>query len=57
MHCRSGDSVVVTARSAHGVRTTVRELQSEMEPGISVKGTILRVSLPIWRAYDRLPCQ
>jgi NAD(P)-dependent dehydrogenase (short-subunit alcohol dehydrogenase family) len=39
MHCRAGDSVVVTARSTHGVRTTVRELQSEMKPGISVKGT------------------
>jgi hypothetical protein len=52
MPCRSGDSVVVTARSAHGVRTTVRELQSEMDAGISVKGAILPASLPMWHAHD-----
>ena len=54
MHCRSGDSVVVTARSAHGVRTTVRELQNEMDAGISVKGAISHVLLPMCRACDRL---
>lgn len=38
--------MVVTARSAHGVRTTVRELQAEMEAGISVKGANLVWLLP-----------
>ena len=52
MHCRSGDSVVVTARSAHGVRTTVRELQNEMDAGISVKGAISHVLLPMCRACN-----
>lgn len=43
---RAGDSVVVTARSMHGVRTTVRELQAEMGPGICIKGFDVDVSSP-----------
>jgi len=56
-HCRSGDSVVVTARSAHGIRTTVRELQQEMGPGIRIKGASAgqRLNLRTAQAHSVMP--
>lgn len=56
-HCRSGDSVVVTARSAHGIRTTVRELQQEMGPGIQIKGATAgqRLNLQTAQAHSVMP--